>query len=341
MPITTRAAIGAACLIAGLITGCGSDDSTTTKGDATASGSDAAATAPNLSGKDFVYIGGQTGDPNYAQVGCGARAVAKKLGATVIQQDVKKFTAASQTPTLNAVAARKPDGIIISPTDPVGLFAPIKATTTKGVPVVTAVNSLDDPSALASQVLVDNYGGGVKAAQYLAQKAAGKKVKISVFSFTKGGSKAADDEWKGFEAEIKKHPNVEYLGPQFVADDAAKKMAGVLSRNPDLYAVFSTFAFAGQGILTTVKQRNADVVQVTAYGASFKPTADALKAGTIDAIVDYPFVKAGEAAMQQLANKLQDKPTKPTVRFGSEIFTKGSLSDPEKAAKIGVFKCDA
>lgn len=294
-------------------------------------------------GKRFAYIGGQVGDPNYKAVGCGAKARAEELGAEFEQQDAETFAPSDQIPVLNSVAAQKPDGILISPTDPNALYAPLKVINER-IPVATVVNSLTNTDSISGQVLVDNYGGGQAAADYLAKLADGKKAKVGVFTFQAGGSKAADDEWKGFEAQVEKYPNFEYIGPQFQGptsqiSDAASKMNAVLAAHPDLFGMFATYGFAGQGVLTSVRQRNADVNVVSAYSATTPELVSALKSGRLSAIIDYPFREAGAAAVDQLAAKLAGEPVKPTISFSSTVYTQESFDDPKEAKNLGPATC--
>lgn len=297
----------------------------------------------SLSGKKLVYIGGQVGDPNYKAVGCGAKAEAERLGGKLSQQDAKSFAPADQIPVVNSAAAGQPDGMLISPTDPHALHAPLKVINADR-PVETVVNALDDTSSINGQILVDNYGGGKLGADHLAKLAEGKPAEIGAFSFQPGGSKAADDELKGFEAELRKYPNLTYIGPQFQGPDAqvtdaASKMNAVLTAHPNLLGMFATYGFAAEGILTSAAQRNAAFHLVAAYSATTPQLVTALRNGNLSAIVDYPFRQAGAAAVDQLAAKLDQHPVRKTVSFPAAIYTSSSFSDPAQAKNLGPASC--
>jgi ribose transport system substrate-binding protein len=299
-------------------------------------------------GLHFVYVGGAVGDPNYAAVGCGAKARAAELGATVEQQDARTFSPADQIPVLNAAAASAPSGIMISPTDPNGLHAPLSVVHDRGIPVVTAVNELANPDSIDSAVLVDNRGGGAAAARYLAEQATatrpGERVKVSMLTFQAGGSKAADDEWRGFEEEIARHQNIDYVGAQFLGpnDQVAKATEltnAVLSRDPDLFGMFSAFGFAAEGMLVANRQRGASPLVVTAYSATSQALVDGLRAGTVAAIVDYPFKEAGAAAVDQLVNAATGKPVEKTIPLGAITYTRAAFDDPATAGALGPVTC--
>ena len=57
-----------------------------------------------------VYIPGLTGNPFYSTVACGASVAAKKLGVSFSVQGAPTFAVNAQTPVVNAVSPRHPDG---------------------------------------------------------------------------------------------------------------------------------------------------------------------------------------------------------------------------------------
>jgi ribose transport system substrate-binding protein len=74
----------------------------------------------------MTLIAGVKGDEFYITMNCGAQAEAKKLGVKLDFQGPDEFDAAQQTPIVNAVAAKKPDAVLIAPTDTKALYAAIK-----------------------------------------------------------------------------------------------------------------------------------------------------------------------------------------------------------------------
>ena len=74
----------------------------------------------------MTLIAGVKGDEFYITMNCGAQAEAKKLGVDLDFQGPDQFDASLQTPIVNGVAAKKPDAILIAPTDTKAMYAPIK-----------------------------------------------------------------------------------------------------------------------------------------------------------------------------------------------------------------------
>jgi ribose transport system substrate-binding protein len=80
-------------------------------------------------GKSYrlTLIVGVTGDEFYTTMECGAQATAQKLGAELDVQGPEEFSAAEQTPILNAAIQTNPDAILIAPTDVTAMVAPIQS----------------------------------------------------------------------------------------------------------------------------------------------------------------------------------------------------------------------
>ena len=73
----------------------------------------------------ITLIPGLTTDAFYITMNRGAQAAAEALGITVNFQGAEEFNPALQVPVLNSVVARKPDAILIAPTDSTQLIAPL------------------------------------------------------------------------------------------------------------------------------------------------------------------------------------------------------------------------
>lgn len=316
------AAVVALLAASGALAACGGSDGAAAGGGGGDSG---------VSGKKITYVATQ--NPTYDAIACGAKARAKGLGMEFGQQNANVFTASAQIPVLNAAVAQRPDAILISPTDPNALRAPI-GSASKSIPVATILNTLNDPSSVTSQVVYNNEANGREAAKFLAERADGRDVKVATIALSPGASVAADDEIKGFEEQIKKYPNIEYLGPEYAGTedetgDATARTNALLSAHPDLFGVFTYANLAANGILTAKRQRDSDVLVVAGYSGTDRELVGALKSGQVAAIADFPFRESGATAVDQLANKLSGKPVKKTVTLQPTLYTRDSFENPK------------
>src|SRR4051794_41386867 len=148
MTVTPRrrrapAGVLVSCLLSAtlVLAACGGSSS---GGSSSSSGSSSSAS----SGKktyNMTLIAGVKGDEFYITMNCGAQAEAKKLGVNLNFQGPDKFAPDQQTPIVNAVAAKKPDAVLIAPTDTKARFAPIKQLSDNGSEGGFGATTLDPP----------------------------------------------------------------------------------------------------------------------------------------------------------------------------------------------------
>jgi ribose transport system substrate-binding protein len=313
-----RAAVLAVGLVAGLslvVAACGSDN----KSSSSSSGG---------GGKNYklTLLAGVKGDQFYITMNCGAQAEAKKLGATVDFQGPDQFDATLQTPIVNAVAAKKPDALLIAPTDTKALYAPIKAVADAGSKVVLVDTTLDQADFAVSQIASDNVGGGRAAAQALAKQIGGSG-KVFVVN-VKPGISTTDQRAKGFEEEAKKL-GLTYAGQDYDQDQPDKAAAIVkaqLAKNPDLKGIFATNLFSAEGSASALREAGKQAsVKIVSFDAGPKQVKD-LQDGLLQALVAQKPADIGAQGVQQAVAALKGDPTKKKIGTGSVILTKANLS---------------
>ena len=113
-----------------VVAACGDDEDSGGGGSASSSGGGEKKTY------NMTLLAGVKGDEFYITMNCGAQEKAKELGVKLDFQGPDEFDAAQQTPIVNAVAAKKPDALLIAPTDTKALFAPIKQVAVGAVLIV-------------------------------------------------------------------------------------------------------------------------------------------------------------------------------------------------------------
>jgi ribose transport system substrate-binding protein len=301
---------------------------------ATASGGGAAPARKQSAKADysFVLVAGIASDAFYLTMNKGAQAEAKKLGNVTVQftGSPAAFSPPTQIPFLNAAIAKKPDAILIAPTDKNALITPIQRAISAGIPVVTVDTFITKPIAFTN-VSTDNLAGGHAAAKALI-KAIGGSGEVAGISVNPGIS-TTDQRQEGFEAELKKHPNIKYLGTQYCNDDQTKAtnlMSALLSSHPNLKGVFAMNVVSGNGVTAAVNAagKSGDV-KLVEFDAG-PPQVQALKAGTISALIaQYPY-GIGQMGVQ-LAYKYvtgHKAEIKKHYGTGSAIITKANVNSP-------------
>ncbi|MEA2285416.1 MAG: ribose transport system substrate-binding protein [Solirubrobacteraceae bacterium] len=314
------AILAAAALTFG-VAACGGSDS---GGGASSSSSSSGSSAQK--NYKMTLLAGVKGDEFYITMNCGAQAEAKKQGVTLDFQGPDQFDASLQTPIVNAIAAKKPDALLVAPTDSKAMFVPIKAVADAGSKVVLVDTTLDQPDLAVSQIASDNEGGGRAAAQALAKQIGGKG-KVFVVN-VKPGISTTDLRAKGFQEEAKKL-GLSYIGQDYSQDQPDKAAAIVkaqLAKNPDLKGIFATNLFSAEGSASGLREAGKTGVKIVSFDAGPKQVAD-LKSGLIQALVAQKPADIGAQGVQQAVAALKGETTKPKIATGSVILTKANLAE--------------
>jgi ribose transport system substrate-binding protein len=283
-------------------------------------------------GKDYkmTLIAGVKGDEFYITMNCGAQEKAKELGVSLDFQGPDEFDAAQQTPIVNAVAAKKPDAVLVAPTDTKALYAPIKQMAENGTKIVLVDTTLDQPDMAVSQIASDNEAGGAEAAKALAELIGGSG-KVFVIN-VKPGISTTDAREKGF-VEGAKEAGLEYVGREYSNDKpetAAAKVKAALQKDSDLKGIFGTNLFSAEGAASGVREAGAKGVRIVGFDAGPKQVKD-LEDGTVQALVAQKPADIGAQGVEQAFNALEGKPTKEKIGTESVSITKDNLSENQDA----------
>ena len=232
---------------------------------------------------------------------------------------------------MNAVAAKKPDAVLIAPTDTKAMYAPIKQLADNGSKVVLVDTTLENADLAVSQIASDNEGGGREAAKTLT-KLIGGSGKVFVVN-VKPGISTTDLRAKGFEAGAKE-AGLDYIGQQYSQDDPAKAASivkSILASNPDLKGIFATNLFSAEGAASGLREAGKlGAVKIVGFDAGPKQVED-LKDGLVQALIAQRPAQIGALGVQQAVAALEDKPTKKKIATGFVSITKDNLDQNQDA----------
>ncbi|WP_029137009.1 ABC transporter substrate-binding protein [Nakamurella lactea] len=296
------------------------------------------AAEPSKASKDYKlsFIQGVTGDNFYITMQCGIEAQAKKLGVTVNTQGPAKFDPTLQKPILDSVVQSKPDAILIAPTSVDAMQAPLAAAAAAGIKIVLVDTTTSDPSYAVSQIASDNIGGG-KAAFDAVKQLAPDGGKVLVVSVDPGIS-TTDDRAKGFNDAAKADGNYTPLPIQYSHNDpstAAQIVTAALQKDPDIVGIFATNLFAAEGSATGIQQAGKQgKVKIVGFDAG-PDQIDALKAGTVQALVAQQPGKIGTEGVNQAVAALDGGTVTPKIQTGFSIITKDNVDTTKDAYVAG------
>ena len=285
-----------------------------------------------------ALVPGLTTDAFYITMHRGAAAAAKALGVNLVFQGAPAFNPVQQVPVLDAVLARRPDVLLIAPTDKTQLIAPLRGAFTSGIPVITLDTYIGsgvyqtgsgDADFPLSYIASNNSLGGEIAARALA-RAIGDRGKVYVSNIEAGVS-TTDQREAGFKAEMARHPGITVLSTQFNDDDAnkaASQAQSVLARHNDLSGVFGTNLFSAMGAGNGIQQGgSAGKVKVVAFDAPQSIVGN-LKTGLVDiAIAQHP-AEIGWFGVAAAYAHLSGQSIPPAVATGFTIIDKSNVDQP-------------
>lgn len=289
-----------------------------------------------VKGKEIAFVPGVSGDSFYITMGCGIRSEAKKYGLKVNEQAPQQFDPSQQTPIVSGVVAKKPDGMLIAPTDAQAMVPPLLRAKQADIKIGTVDTTLNKDGIASFGVSTDNRKAGAAAADTLA-KLIGDKGKVLVIAF-KAGVSTSDERQNGFLDQIKaKHPNITALKPQVNDNDPAKAasiVSATLSANPDLSGIFATNQFAAEGAATGLRNaKKQGKVKLVGFDAG-PVQVQQLKRGEVQALVAQQPNKIGVQAVDDMVKLLKGQ--KPTAHTGTG--TVAITRDDLKSGGSAVYK---
>lgn len=301
----------------------------------------AGASAAVAGERTVAYVKGYTGDEYYTSQECGVIEAAKKAGVKATISGAAEWDSAKQAPVLQAVVQTRPDVIIIDATDSRAMIAPIQGAVDAGIPVMTVGDDIEADIPFTF-LAANQFRGGEMAAERLVAKLpkGGKVLVVGV----KPGISSTDQRQQGFEKVIGANQAFEYLGVQYSDNDqnkAAAIVSATLQAHPDLAGIFAVNLITAQGAAAALRQADAaSKVELVGFDAS--PTlANALRDGTVDALISQNPRELGVAAVADAVAYLDGKRDFPRKReLDPFLLTGDNLDTPEGKAAQYVASCN-
>lgn len=337
------AGIAVAAVIPIALAACSSNSSSSSSSPAASTGASSTSSSAAAAGKNYnvELVVGTKSDDFYVTMECGAMAEAKSLGVNLTVTGPADFSAPEQAPILNAVAASKPDALIVAPTDTKALNPELSRIANEGVKVVFVDTTTTDPSVAVSHITSDNTGGGKLAADSLAAQIGGKGT-VAVINVNPGIS-TTDARIAGFTAEMKaKYPGITVLATQYDNDSsatAASQVEADITAHPNLSGVFATNVLSAQGAATGIQHAGASGrVKVATFDAEPQQIT-ALKSNTIQlAIAQSPYLE-GQDGVEQAVNALSGKPVSANIGTPLVAITQQNVNSASVQKNIYVASC--
>ena len=305
-----------------------------------------AVTAASLKPADITIalIYGIKGDPFYVTMEKGARAKAEELGITLVADGPSQWNPSLQTPLIDAMIAKKVNGMAAVPNDPTAMIAVLERASQAGIAIATADTFVGDGDYRngsvtfpVTSVSSDNFAGGETACKALIDGMGGKGSLYVLVSTPNGpsdtlrrdGCKAAVEATNG----AVKLAGVDYT--QSNATTATNLTQAALQRDKDIGAVFGGNLFSAQGAAAAVRTANLQgTVKVASFDAPEEAIAS-LRDGLIDIVIAQQPAEIGAVAVQSVYDSLMGKTdiaAKIAIPFVT--ITRDNVDSPEAQSAI-------
>jgi ribose transport system substrate-binding protein len=321
--------VAGALALAIVIAGCGSSSDNSSSSTASSGGSTATKAKKPYR---VTLVVGITNNPFYTSMARGAKDAAKRLGVNLDVQGATEFSPSAETPIVNAVIAKKPDGIVLVPTDATAIDPLAKKAHDAGITIATTDIDVATPANRIAYFASDNQVGGQMAAKQLLKDTGGKGKAFVLADAPNVPTGVA--RVNGFKQGLK-GSSMKLLPVQYSDEQQGKGTSVVdaaLQGNPDLTGIFAEDTINGQA--TAVSLQNAHKVgKVKAVAFDASPSeVDALRKGIFSALIGQKPYLMGADAVQAIVEHLNGDTTKwhgQKVDTGFQVITKANMDNPE------------
>jgi ribose transport system substrate-binding protein len=236
-----------------------------------------------------------------------------------------------QIQILEDVLRQGVQGLVLAPSSPDSLAAPVEAAAKMGVPTVV-IDSPIHTSNIVSFIATDNRKGGMLAADHMGKILHGKG-KVLILRYLKGSSSTEERE-EGFIYQMRRaYPEIELLPCDRYAgatrDGARAATEDLLARyGNDLQAMFTPNEPCTAGALMALQAAQlAGKVSLVGFDSS-DIYVDSMRYKKIHGLmIQNPF-RMGQLGVTTLMDHLQGKPVARRVDTGATLVTPENMDAP-------------
>jgi ribose transport system substrate-binding protein len=228
--------------------------------------------------------------------------------------------------------AQKVAGIVLAPNDRRALVPVVETIDARKIPCVIIDSSVESDKYL-SYLATDNYKGGVLAARRIGEILAGKGNVILV-EWTPN-SASTDARCAGFRETLAQgFPAVQIVDSKYPNPPTMEKARDVtqdmLTRNPNIDAIFACNATTAGGALTAVQGLAQSDRRIKMVGFDAWPMlVTGLEQGDLDSLIIQNPYKMGYEGVKTIVRHLQGEKVDKQVDTGVTLITREHLRDPK------------
>lgn len=265
-------------------------------------------------------------NPFFVDVKEGAEKGAKDNGVEIIVTDAQNESSKQVTDIENLVQ-KKPDIIIIDPTDSDAIVSGIETANENNIPVIT-IDRAANGGKVVSHLGFDAIKSGGIAGEFLAKSLDGKGKVVEIQGIL--GTNVAQDRSEGFNKAIDKYDDIEIVSQQsanFDRAEAMKVMENILQANSEIDGVYAANDEMVLGALEAIEGAGR-LDEITVIGCdAIDPAIEALKAEKLDGTIAEPPFFLGKTAVETALKYLSGDKIEENVILDSTLVTIDNVDD--------------
>ncbi|SFL39135.1 sugar ABC transporter substrate-binding protein [Geodermatophilus ruber] len=237
---------------------------------------------------------------------------------------------------------KSPDGVIVVPVDPAALVPVFQQASDGGLPVLTAVNDIEEDGwpYVVGHVGKEYFEVGREKAQYIVDALGGQGTVAMIHGIR--GLLFSELQGQGAMEVFAENPGITVIdGPytgEFSSDAGLAAAENVLTANPDVDALYFDNDDIALGGVLAAQQRGIAMEDIVIIGTDGgEPARQAVANGELDMTITLCGVATGKLAMDTLVAFVRDgqKPDERFVDVPSQLITTESYEDVEALIAAG------
>jgi len=312
-----------AVIVAGLLAalaGCGS-------GGGSSSGSSTSGGGSGAKVHTIGFVAAGADDPFWLATVRGAEEAGQGGKIKVLTANAK--TSADITgmvPVVQDMLTRNPEALVV-PGVP-QLLPVLKQAQAQNIPIIFYADGIPGSTIERTTVITDNMAAGEKAGNYIKQQLHGRGT-LAILDIQRGTYPLLDQRAQGVLAALQgtQIRVVSHLDTACDTQRSVAAMQDILTRTPNVDAVFGACGGAILGAEQAIKAAHRDPNGITVVGFDGKPAEfDAIRAGDEDAtVVQFP-VRMGKEAVEVANDVLNGKSVNANIDSGSVLVTRANAA---------------
>nr|WP_239521759.1 sugar ABC transporter substrate-binding protein [Geodermatophilus sabuli] len=237
---------------------------------------------------------------------------------------------------------QSPDGVIVVPVDPAALIPVFQQASDGGIPVLTAINDIEEDgwASVVGHVGKEYTEVGREKAQYLVDTLGGQGTVAIIHGIR--GLLFSELQAEGAREVFAENPGITVIeGPytgEFSSDAGLAAAENVLTANPDVDALYFDNDDIALGGVLAAQQRGIAMEDIVIIGTDGgEPARQAVAAGELDMTITLCGFLNGKQAMDTLVTFIRDgeEPSGRTVDVTSQMVTPDTYEDVEALIASG------